>query len=465
VPASQRAGVLAQLRDLLANALAQDGGRFLTPYRFVRALKAGGIKATPTHNSGAVRLLTIHGAKGLEAHTVLMLDTDTGASRPESMGVLIDWPGEALLPRRFVFLASEKNPPACAASALALEQQARSLEELNALYVALTRAESRLVISSFEPHARGNATTWYERLLPLTQPLETPPEAAGRKPADTSTTDTFSLLALPALTHAATPRAAEPAQADDERTRIGLALHRLLQWHPTPARGFDWTSAHTQAVAREFALSTAQATQAQTMARRIVQGEAAWAWDGRDLPRRGTAAAGPPGAPHRHRRVVGARFQKRRTSRTTTRAAHTDAALRAGGASRTPRRCGTPGFHQPAWSSDRTARPIDHFMSDLNTMPSLHVDVAIVGGGPAGLMAAEVLSRAGLAVHLFDAMPSVGRKFLLAGKGGLNLTHAEPLDDFVTRYGTAQDRVQALLQHWGASAPLWAPPTVCSPPT
>ena len=91
-------------------------------------------------------------------------------------------------------------------------------------------------------------------------------------------------------------------------------------------------------------------------------------------------------------------------------------------------------------------------MSDLNAIPSLHVDVAIVGGGPAGLMAAEVLSRAGLAVHLFDAMPSVGRKFLLAGKGGLNLTHAEPLDDFVTRYGTAQDRVQALLQHWGPQA-------------
>lgn len=91
-------------------------------------------------------------------------------------------------------------------------------------------------------------------------------------------------------------------------------------------------------------------------------------------------------------------------------------------------------------------------MSDLNAMPSLHVDVAIIGGGPAGLMAAEVLSRAGLAVYLFDAMPSVGRKFLLAGKGGLNLTHAEPLDDFVTRYGAAQDRVQALLQHWGPQA-------------
>ncbi len=61
--------------------------------------------------------------------------------------------------------------------------------------------------------------------------------------------------------------------------------------------------------------------------------------------------------------------------------------------------------------------------------------VAIVGGGPAGLMAAECLSEAGIAVHLFDAMPTVGRKFLLAGIGGLNLTHAEPLERFRTRYG------------------------------
>lgn len=91
-------------------------------------------------------------------------------------------------------------------------------------------------------------------------------------------------------------------------------------------------------------------------------------------------------------------------------------------------------------------------MNDHNTSSTLSVDVAIVGGGPAGLMAAEVLSRAGVAVHLFDAMPSVGRKFLLAGKGGMNLTHAEPLEAFVTRYGAAQDRVQALLQRCGPQA-------------
>ncbi|MFM8756672.1 MAG: NAD(P)/FAD-dependent oxidoreductase, partial [Limnohabitans sp.] len=68
----------------------------------------------------------------------------------------------------------------------------------------------------------------------------------------------------------------------------------------------------------------------------------------------------------------------------------------------------------------------------------MNVDVAVVGGGPAGLMAAEVLSAAGMQVDLFDAMPSVGRKFLLAGKGGLNLTHSEPGDVFAQRYGARQ---------------------------
>ena len=76
--------------------------------------------------------------------------------------------------------------------------------------------------------------------------------------------------------------------------------------------------------------------------------------------------------------------------------------------------------------------------------------IAIVGGGPAGLMAAEVLSQAGEQVHLFDAMPSVGRKFLLAGKGGLNLTHSEDTAQFVARYGSQQTAVGNWLQDFGA---------------
>ena len=66
-----------------------------------------------------------------------------------------------------------------------------------------------------------------------------------------------------------------------------------------------------------------------------------------------------------------------------------------------------------------------------STAPTLFPTVAIIGAGPAGLMAAEVLSRAGVAVDVFDAKPSAGRKFLLAGRGGLNLTHSEALDAFV----------------------------------
>ncbi|TDM08134.1 MAG: aminoacetone oxidase family FAD-binding enzyme [Ideonella sp. MAG2] len=72
--------------------------------------------------------------------------------------------------------------------------------------------------------------------------------------------------------------------------------------------------------------------------------------------------------------------------------------------------------------------------------------VAVVGGGPAGLMAAETLAAGGAQVDVFDAMPSVGRKFLLAGKGGLNLTHAEPRVAFQRRYGPQAERVAAWLE-------------------
>jgi len=291
VPTSQRGAVLAQLRDLLAQSLAQDGGRFLTPYRLVRALKAGGIKATPSQTPCAVRLLTIHGAKGLEAHTVLMLDTDSGSSKPDNMGVLVDWPGEDAAPRRFVFLASEKAPPACAAGVLLVEQQARALEELNALYVALTRAEHRLVISSFEPHQRGSATSWYQRLQPLAQPLDAP-DAADALPDTPTAQGAATPFVLPSLPAYVPPAGGapepeseqqQPAEQGDEPTRMGLALHRLLQWCPTPAAGFEWTAAHLQAVAREFGLSLALAQAAQAMAQRIVAGQAAWAWDAEQL--------------------------------------------------------------------------------------------------------------------------------------------------------------------------------------
>ena len=83
--------------------------------------------------------------------------------------------------------------------------------------------------------------------------------------------------------------------------------------------------------------------------------------------------------------------------------------------------------------------------------------VAVVGGGPAGLMAAEVLSAAGVAVTVYDRMPSVGRKFLMAGRGGLNLTHSEDLEMFLVRYGSAQAKLQPPVETFTPAALVaWA---------
>jgi hypothetical protein len=83
--------------------------------------------------------------------------------------------------------------------------------------------------------------------------------------------------------------------------------------------------------------------------------------------------------------------------------------------------------------------------------------IIIVGAGPAGLMAAEVLSQAGLRVAMYDAMPSVGRKFLLAGRGGLNLTHAEPMPAFLSRYRPAEPQLQDSIRAFdGVAVRAWA---------
>ena len=87
----------------------------------------------------------------------------------------------------------------------------------------------------------------------------------------------------------------------------------------------------------------------------------------------------------------------------------------------------------------------------------LKLRVAVIGGGPAGLMAAEVLAAGGAQVELFDAMPSVGRKFLLAGKGGLNLTHSEPFEAFAGRFGARRGVIEPMLRAFGpAELRAWA---------
>jgi uncharacterized flavoprotein (TIGR03862 family) len=85
-------------------------------------------------------------------------------------------------------------------------------------------------------------------------------------------------------------------------------------------------------------------------------------------------------------------------------------------------------------------------------MSSVKNDVAVIGAGPAGLMVAEVLAQGGVHVTVFDAMPSAGRKFLMAGRGGLNLTHSEPLPAFLARYREAMPRLKAAIEAFPPSA-------------
>jgi uncharacterized flavoprotein (TIGR03862 family) len=100
---------------------------------------------------------------------------------------------------------------------------------------------------------------------------------------------------------------------------------------------------------------------------------------------------------------------------------------------------------KPVWRAEAVARLLfcrstcESFLNKrMIVTDEMQGDIAIIGAGPAGLMAAEVLARGGARVTIYDAMPSAGRKFLMAGRGGLNLTHSEALPEFLQRYGAAE---------------------------
>jgi ATP-dependent helicase/nuclease subunit A len=263
-------------------------------------MKKGGVRAPGRADAQAVRLLTVHGAKGLEADCVLLLDTDTRPQKAETMGVLVDWPGEQAVPSAFVFLASESNPPPSAEAALAAEQQARSREELNMLYVAMTRAKHCLALSSVLP-SNSAPGSWWNRLAPLVTEVDTG-TAPALSPEAGATPDTFTIAALHPLPEAlqsartkpgaaaADPTSATPVAmpGDAESTplsRQGDAMHQLLEQAGVAGapladlRAHGWPAARIARLASDHDIAPAAAELAARMAQGILAGEGAWAWD------------------------------------------------------------------------------------------------------------------------------------------------------------------------------------------
>ena len=278
VPPSYREQALFHIDALLRHSLDMDAGRDATPYRWVRALRQS-VQALPARTqSGAVQLLTIHGAKGLEAEVVFLVDTDPSASRTMSHGLLVDWPEGAAHPERVAFVRSEANPPPALAETFEAEREADRREELNALYVALTRARTCLVISSHEPFRAERHASWWARLVDCptlaNQEPWIPEVPAGERPGGPEDVPPARVRVLPvpqgrragADLGASNEQPisisedAEQALAVARLKTLGQVVHRGLEWLttlPVAQRDRDRINRAVQAAAQALQLPAA----------------------------------------------------------------------------------------------------------------------------------------------------------------------------------------------------------------
>lgn len=218
----------AAIDALLDQALNLDGGRYWSLYGFVRALRQRAIELPLRAQGRGVQLLTIHGAKGLEADTVILVDADAAAARAQSSTLLIDWPVGRDGPETLAFLASESKPPPRLETAMAHELEQRRREDLNGLYVALTRARRRFIVSRTAPRraagAIPNAWALLQELPDWPLPL---PDAQGAAPLQRPA---LAVLPAPPQELPPIPTRSDTAAADPRAASLGEALHRVMEW-------------------------------------------------------------------------------------------------------------------------------------------------------------------------------------------------------------------------------------------
>ena len=303
VPPARCAAALHAVNALLAAALSQQGGRYLSLYGFVRALRSGALRAQASAPAAAVQLLTVHGAKGLEARAVVVADTDPEARPPGRGVVLVEWAVEDAAPSRLAFLHSESRIPKSLQGLWQRETEAADREELNGLYVAMTRAREWLVFSRTEAHRAASGRSWWQRVGDCAERW-TPDALIDSAEAPTGAAAEPVAAAAPGLAAAWVPAlpalcwqvqtVAPAVAADVAAARLGQAVHRVLEWAGQPglpAGSLDLAQAG-RAAAAEFGLPAAAALRVPQIAGQILAspacarffGGAALRWAGTEVP-------------------------------------------------------------------------------------------------------------------------------------------------------------------------------------
>ncbi|HEU0204373.1 MAG TPA: UvrD-helicase domain-containing protein [Burkholderiaceae bacterium] len=265
VPAPVHAQVQANLDSLLALALALDAGRYPSLPRFIdelALLKESSAQEAPDEGTvahdDAVRVLTIHGAKGLEAEIVVLADVHALPEREDSYRTLVAWPPDAPAPTHVSVLGPSGEAGSARDAWLAAERAQREQEDWNLLYVAATRARQVLIVSGVESGKKDARfdDSWYRRLAAAVGVSDDGgPDADASVPATTAPGPRAVRDFLPAPLAIGSRR----PLLESEPVRLGRAWHAVLERAPAPAaldeidrefitRSFDLDERQTQAV-------------------------------------------------------------------------------------------------------------------------------------------------------------------------------------------------------------------------
>jgi ATP-dependent helicase/nuclease subunit A len=234
-PAEIRAQVLGNLDAFVALSLQLDAGRYPSIARFldqVNRLRRGKEQEAPDEADvdaalDAVRIMTIHGAKGLEAQVVAIMDGNPSGSGRDKAGVLCEWPEDSKAPTHFSVFGRKAERGFARKQLFSQEEGFRDQENLNLLYVAATRAKHLLIISGVHAgKASGSglvADSWYQRLLSVDEYLPDEKTRAAHDAEGRFSLRHFDPPSLPA------PALANKGSDDNDATREGTLLHALME--------------------------------------------------------------------------------------------------------------------------------------------------------------------------------------------------------------------------------------------